>query len=462
MRNKSAYIWNTIGRFIPQGMYLITTLILARFLTPQDFGKIGVLTIFLTIANTLMDSGFGGSLINKQKVDKDDYSTIFVFNTTISAILYIVLFCFAPKIENLFNTDGISGIMRLLCLVFLINSWGIIPNTLLIKQLQFKLIMIRNVISTIIASCFGILLAFYDYGAYAIVGYQLMYASLCVIQNYYYTRYRIRFKFEYYRFRQLFSFGFFTTVCNIIDSAYENILTFLFGKYLSVQKAGYLDQAQKLEGTATQSLTTTINNVSFPILVQLRDDLKEFIVEANRITIAVIFLIFPILSLITVFSDTIIEVLYGEEWLPSAKYLSILIFAGYFVIIEYLYRNFIKSYSSVRILLYGTIFKRTIGIGIILAFVFYNANLAIWGYVASSIIGSITNIILYMYCLKLKHSNTVKNLLYSLTGQAFLLSILYFVYCVISNIYQLIIVIIAIYLIYYIATFLQLKKKSLL
>lgn len=118
MRNKSAYIWNTIGRFIPQGMYLITTLILARFLTPQDFGKIGVLTIFLTIANTLMDSGFGGSLINKQKVDKDDYSTIFVFNTTISAILYIVLFCFAPKIENLFNTDGISGIMRLLCLVF--------------------------------------------------------------------------------------------------------------------------------------------------------------------------------------------------------------------------------------------------------------------------------------------------------------------------------------------------------
>ena len=371
MQHKSEYIWALIGRIVPMLIYLGTTMILARFLTPEDFGIVGVLSIFLMVAQTLMDAGLGGSLIKEKDISDIDCSTIFVFNIVVSIILYALIVIFADTIENYFTTPGLSLVVRILCSVFIINAFGMVPNSLLMRHLQFRIITIINISSVTIAATTAIVLVIYVRNVYALVAYQIVYAIFMVVLSAIASKYKWSLKFSLVSLRHLLPFGIFTTLANVIDTIYENLTTFFFGKYLNMQQAGYLSQAKRLEEVPSLSITQTINNVAFPVLNQLRNNHIAFAQECNETFKTIMLLILPLLAVLAVFSGPIILLVLGNQWTMAAPYLSLLVIAAIFRIAETLNRTFIKSTTKVQELFRYTLIKRIVGIAIIVFSLYY-------------------------------------------------------------------------------------------
>lgn len=394
MQHKGEYIWALVGRLVPMIIYLGTTMVLARFLTPNDFGMVGVLSMFFMIARTLMDAGLGGSLIKEKEITDLDCSTIFVFNIVVSIVLYSLIFIFANTLENYFDVPGLNKVVKILCSVFIINSFGLVPFSLLTRNLQFRTITIVNIISVICASIVAIILALFKWGVYALVAYQLVNAFVIVVLSYKPSKFRPSLRFSIDSLRRLLPFGIFTTLTTTIDTIYENLTTFLFGKYLNMQQAGYLSQAKRLEEVPSQSVVQTITQVAFPVLNKLRDKENEFAEECTNTFKTVMLLILPLMVVLSIFSEPIVLLVFGKQWSAAAPYLSLLVFAAIFHIAETLNRTFIKSTTRVHELFKYTLLKRIIGIVIIFIFLYIKPLFALYGYILSTFIGYAINVFL--------------------------------------------------------------------
>lgn len=395
MQNKSAYIWGLLSKIGPQGLYLVTTMILARYLSPDDFGMIGVLSIIFVVANVLLDSGLGGSLIKEKEISAIDCSSITCFNLIVSLIIYITLFLTAEFIENLFAVDGLAEVVKVLGLIFPITGMGIVPKSLMQRNIDFKTIFWNYFASVFLGCVCSLLIAFKGGGVYALVGYQIVTCLSNTILNFIYSKYRLSLRFSLNSLKRLLPFGLFTSCITIIDTIYENLMTSMIGKYMNIQQAGYMYQAKRIEETMSTSLASTIGTVTYPVLTRLNDNAEVFNKEALSTIRAISYLSFPILMLVAVFADDIIVLMFGRDWLPSGFYLETLTFAGIFVIIETLIRNMIKALCEVEKLMVATIVKRSIGITILFVCLYVKAEYIVYGYILSTIIGCIINIVLF-------------------------------------------------------------------
>lgn len=395
MQHKSVYVWGLVARFAPAVILLVTNMILTRLLTPQDFGTIGVLAIIYTIANTLIDSGLGGSLVKENDLKKIDCSTILTFNIAVSALLYFVIFLLSGKLEVFFQISGLSTIVKVLSLTIIISSFGVVPNAVLLKNLQFRTTFIISIISVTLASMVAIILAFLKFGIFSLVIYQILFTLTQVILSNILSHYKLSFAFSYDSFKKIIPFGIYTSIITIIDTTYENILTTLTGKYLNVKHAGYVSQSKRIDDGLSYSIAMTIGTVTFPILTKLKDDLVAFKEETHSIYKTFPLILFPLLMLVAVYSTETITLLFGDQWIESGKYLTGFMFAGVFLVLEALLYGFIKALCLVDRLALVTIIKRIIGIGIIVVTLIFFPRFVIEGYILSSLIGFVANSLLF-------------------------------------------------------------------
>lgn len=426
MQHKSAYVWGLLGRFAPQGIHLITTMILARCLTPEDYGKVGVLAIIFTVANVLLDAGLGGSLVKEKKLTSVDCSTIGLFNLIVSVIIYAILFVSADYVEAYFAIEDLSSILRYISLVFPFTALGIVPKALLNRKLAFKETFFNSIVGVIVASVVSVIMAFNGCGVYSLVAYQVVVESVTVICNCITAKYVISFQFSFASLKRLLPFGIYTSLITIIDTVYGNLMTVLIGKYLTVQQAGYMSQAQKIEGVSAASIASAVNIVSFPIMTKLKDDKTSFEKEAMSTISIISSFSFPILMTIAVFSEEVLRILLGSQWIGASNYLQILSFAGMFIIIETLVRNFVKSLCEVKRLLYATIIKRIVGICIIIITFCISSSGIAYGYLMSSIVGFLINLILYTKLMKISAKKIMYKILMIMLPNILYFFIMYF------------------------------------
>lgn len=395
MQNKKAYLWGLLSRFAPQAIYLLTTLILARFVTPDAFGTIGVLAVIFTVANILLDSGLGGSLIKEKNISDIDCSSIGLFNIVVSLTIYLTLFFTSTYIQDYFNIEGLANVVKTISIVFPITAIGIVPLTLLKRNLQFDRIFISSISGVILASIVAIIIAVLGGDIYALVAYQIIVNLVNVILNFAFSKYKLSIKFSYSSLKRLIPFGFFTSVVSIVDTIYENIMTMLTGKFLNVQTAGYLYQAKRLEETTSTSVAMAVGTVAFPILTKLKDDLCVFRTECIKTLDTISLIAFPLLIVVSIFSEEVIILLFGKQWVLSASYLKVLMICGIFILTEQLMLSFIKSLGKVDRLMYFTLVKRIIGLSVLLATLLLDANLLVYGYLITTVIGCAFNVLLY-------------------------------------------------------------------
>jgi len=424
-------------------------MILARFLSPSDFGMVGVLSIFFVIANTLMDAGLGGSLVKESELSNIDCSTIFVFNLTVSLVLYLLLFAFSGAIERYFKVEGLANVVKVLCLIFVVNSLGLVPRSLLSRSLRFKILTIINIVGVIVAAVTSIGFAVFHFGVFALVAYQLAEAVVKVLLSIRASRFAISFRFSWSSLRRLIPFGVFTTITTTIDTIYENLIPFLFGKFLNMQQAGYLSQAKRLEEVPSQSIAMTISSVAFPILTRLRNDGAKFAHECNNTFKTILLLALPLLFTMSLFSEPIILLIYGPQWQPAAYYLALLIFAAIFHLAETLNRSFIKSTTRVSILLSYTVIKRIVGISIIFACLFIKTQLVLIGYIISTFIGFLFNVYLLSRVSEVTVWKQFKIFLFVLLPNAVYYVLMYFLFARVHNLAAQIAICLSMLSIYY-------------
>lgn len=330
LKNKTVRgaFWALVERLGTQVVSFVVGMILARLLTPNDYGTVALLSIFLAVATVLMDGGFSSALIQKKNATELDFNSVFYLCLGLSVILYAVLFAAAPYIAAFYNTPVLKDILRIsaLCLIFgAVNS---IQNAELSRKMLFHLSFRISVITTIASSIVGVTLAFLGYGPWALVWSSLSSGFVSVIARWIIIAWRPRLMFSFRSLRSLFNFGWKMTAIFAIDSIVKNIYGVLIGKLYSKSDLAYFNKGKSVPDLVMGTVEGTIGRVTFPALMQLQDDKSRLRNAMRRMITTSTFFVFPMMVGLGVCAPSIIRLLYGNQWDIAIPYMQVFCFCS--------------------------------------------------------------------------------------------------------------------------------------
>lgn len=360
-------IWSGIGRIGTVGISFISNMVLARLLMPADFGCIGMLYVFIAISGIFISGGLGQALIQKKNPTHIDYTTVFYWNLAMSLVFYLILFFSAPAIAHFYKIPLLKDVLRVQSIVLFIQSFSIVQANQLQKQLRFKELSTRNIVSALAGMVIAIIMAFCGCGVWSLVASALLSATVSVILLWKMSTWRPTWEFSFQSLKELFSFGGLMLLSNLVETIYTNIQSLIIGRWYTAKDLGYYSQAKKLEEVPTNSLSAIVNEVSFPIFSALQDDKKALLTGVRKNIKAITYLNFPLMVLMIVIAHPLINLLYGPKWSTSAPYFQILCISSMIYTLNTLNTNVIKSLGRSGIYLIVQLSKRLIGIGLIIA-----------------------------------------------------------------------------------------------
>jgi teichuronic acid exporter len=322
-------IWGFLGNFINLGINFAIGIILARILSPKEFGLIGMVTIFITISEMFINSGFSQSLTRKNDCTEIDYSTVFNFNILISTLFYSALFFAAPFIAKFYGEESITNLIRVLSLSLIINSLTLIQRVIITKKLNFKLLNNTLVFSNIISGTISIILAYKGFGVWSLVFKNIIRdiisSSIFWIINKWIPIFTINKK----SFKELFGFGYKLLLSGIIGSIINNIQYILIGKYFSANELGFYTRAELFKNLPSQNIESVISSVSYPALAKIQDDSEKLTLGFKKLFLNAVFLVSFFMVGTAVIAEPLIIILVGEKWRQSIIYLQMLTVVGF-------------------------------------------------------------------------------------------------------------------------------------
>lgn len=385
-------IWASAGQISSLLITLTTNIWLARLLSPQEFGQIGIIMFFIIIANVLTDSGLGGALVRKKEATREDYSTVFVTNLVFSALCYLILIIASDAIAKFYNDPLVKKLLVVTGLVLLINALQLTQNAKLVSELKFKEKSIYRFIAVFISSFIGIYLAYIGLGVWSLVAIQLMTAGISTMLLWMFEGFYMRFYFSKGSFRELYTFGVNTTLASLLNTTFDNIYQLILGKYFSLSETGYYYQAKRLQDVPGGLINMLSQSVVFSSLAKLQNDKLAFTIAYNKITLYFLVLLGFISSFIYVYAEQIVLLLYGSEWSGAIFYMKLLTIGSFFFIQEQMNRVIFKVFNQTRKILYLEYVKKTIqSISIIIGVVYLDLQILIIGFVITNIIGYLIN-----------------------------------------------------------------------
>lgn len=358
----SGVFWSAFQKFGAMAISFVANIVLARLLSPDDFGCIGMLAIFITLSATFIDGGFGSALIQKKEPTEEDYSTIFYWNMLLSILLYGLLYFTAPHIAHFYNIPLLSAVLRVEGLVLIINALSLIQNNRLRKQLQFKKLAIIDISSAILSITISILMATKGFGIWALVAQQLLLCSFSTLFLWIVGKWHPRLVFSVKSFKELFNFGFFILLANLVNTFCNNIQGLLIGKVYNSSTMGYYSQGKKLEELSSTSISNVVDRVAYPILAEAQDDKPRMIHMLSQFITSLAYLTIPLMLLFILIAKPLIVLIYSTKWLPSVHYFQILCIAGIAISLQGINYYAVAAVGKSGRLLLWTLIKRGIGL----------------------------------------------------------------------------------------------------
>lgn len=390
-KTTSSLKWSAIERLVTQFIQLIVMLVLARILGPQAFGLIGMLAVFIAVSQVFVDSGLSSALIRKLDRSELDYSTAFYFNIGIALVCYTLLYFCAPYIASFYNKPELTSLTRILALVVIINSFGIIQRTKLSIKMDFKTQAKASLIAVTISSLTAFCLAYYNLGVWSLVAQTLVYATFNVIFLNMLHRWLPMLSFSSESFRLLFGFGLKLMLSGLIDSIYQNIYQIVIGKKFNVLDVGYFTQANQLIQTPATTMTAIIQRVTYPMLSSIQND-EQKLNSAYLLTLRLsAVVIFPILFGLGTIADPLIPQLLGPEWKSAALLASILAMGLLLYPIHAINLNYLQVKGRSDLFLKLEIIKKVIITIILIITIPYGINAICIGIVIQSYIALFIN-----------------------------------------------------------------------
>ncbi len=358
----SGVFWSALQKFGVMAISFISNIVLARLLSPDDFGCIGMLAIFIVISSTFIDGGFGSALIQKKEPTEEDYSTIFYWNMILSLVLYGILFISAPAIARYYEIPLLSDVLRVEGIVLIINALSIIQNNRLRKQLKFRKLAIIDIVSAVISITVTIVLAANGWGIWALVAQQLMLCSITTLILWLTNKWHPKWVFSWQSFRELFNFGLFILIANLVNTFCNNIQGLLIGKIYNPATMGYYSQGKKLEELSSTSISSVVDRVAYPVLAEMQNDLPRMVRSLSRFITSLAYLTIPLMLLFILLADPMIHLIYSEKWLPAVPYFQILCIAGIAISLQGINYYAIAAIGRSGKLLLWTLVKRGVGL----------------------------------------------------------------------------------------------------
>jgi len=357
----SGVIWTFAQQFSVQIINFLVQIILARLLTPEIFGLIAMLTLFIAIGQSLMDAGMTNSLIRTKEPDQLDYSTVFVTNLLVSAGIYIVTYSIAPFIADFYNQQILKDILRVFALSFVIRSFAAVHVAKLTKEMNFKTQMKLQVPSTIVGAIVGIAMAYLGFGVWSLVWLNLSQIIIFTIQNWIFIKWRPSFVFSKERFKYHFNFGYKLTLSGLLDTIYLNLYPIVIGKYFTATKVGFFNQAETLRRFPVQQLSAVMEKVTYPLFTNIKTDEQLKSVYRKTMKLALLITV-PMMMYLILVADELFLILFGEKWLPAVPYFQILSCASIVSPLSKYNLNILKVKGRSDLFLKLEIIKKVVGI----------------------------------------------------------------------------------------------------
>ena len=392
-------VWASVDKFGTMGLQFAVNLILARILSPADFGMIGMLAIFIAVSQTLIDSGFASALIQKKTPTQTDFSTIFYWNIAFSSLLYLILYVAAPYIARFYSMPMLSEVLRVVALNLVITGALAIQRTRLQKDLAFKTICVVNIGSYICGGVLAVCMAYHGWGVWSLVWMQLVYGLASVILLAIITGWKPTFVFSRSSLKELFGFGGFIMAANILQTICQNLQGLIIGKRFSATQMGYFSQAYKLDQISSYSIPQVIVQVMYPVYSSVQDDrkrLNDIVILSMRV---ISFIIFPILSTLIIVAEPLIQFLYGDKWIPCVPYFRILCLGGFFVCLQNINFYAVAAVGKSKALFKWSFYKW----GFLLIALLIGMNFGMYGILCGMVLSSINIFIANAY-LAAKHT----------------------------------------------------------
>ena len=383
--------WSFIDNLSSSGITFLVGLVLARLLTPSEYGIMAILTIFIAVSNSIVDSGFSNALIRKTDARRVDYNTVFLFNLLVSGLLYVVLFLAAPSISRFFKEPLLVEVMRVIGWVLVINALAIIPRTLFVKEVNFKTQTKISLIASISSGVIGIGMALAGLGVWSLVGQQLSRQLLNTLFLWIYCTWRPAWEFSMQSFKELFGFGSKILLSGLLNTIFNEIYSLVIGRCYTSAQLGQYTRANQFNQIFSSNLTTVIQRVSYPVLSSIQDE-SERLREAYRKVIKSTMLIsFACMLGLAAVARPLILILIGEKWLPAVGFLQIICFSGMLYPLHAINLNILQVKGRSDLFLRLEIIKKIIAVGPLVLGVLYSIEYMLWGSVCTSLIAYFLN-----------------------------------------------------------------------
>lgn len=362
----SNFFWKFAERIGAQFVTLVVSIILARILSPEHYGTISVILVFINLANVFISSGFTASLIQKKDSDELDFSTIFYFNVLFSIALYAIIFFSAPYIESYFGLPDLGLALKILGLKIPVSAFNSIQQTYVAKHMLFRKLFWSTIGGTLASAVVGIWMAYNGYGVFALVGQYLTNGIIGTVVLWFTIRWRPLLKFSFVRFKGLYGYGWRNLFTYLVRTLYDDIYSLVIGKKYSSADLAYYTKGKQYPNLIVSNLNTSLCSVLFPAFVRFQDD-NEKLKEALRRAISLgTFILSPFLIGMAVCATPFIEILLTSKWLFCVPYLQIVCLYQLFIPMSSSNLQVVKSLGRGDVLLKLEIIKRIVGVLILL------------------------------------------------------------------------------------------------
>lgn len=377
-RTVTGVIWSAFDSLSGLLINVICSLIVARLLTPADFGIVGMITVFSAIGLIIIDSGFGQALIRKSDATEIDFSSVFYFNLLISIIVYFGLYFFSPAIERFYEIHDLAKISRVVFLIIPLNAIGLIQNTILTKKIDFKTMGIISFVSAVLSGVIGIALAYYLRSVWAIVCQMVSMYFFRTLLLWIIAKWRPLRKFSFQSIKSMFPYASNLLFTGLFGTIVNNICPLIIGKIYDATQLGYYSQADKLQKLPSTTTTGIIQRVTFPVLVEIQNDDDRLQLAYKKLLSVAVFFISPIMICLIIVAQPLFSVILGEQWMVAAGYFKILCVTGLLYPIHSLSLNLINIKGKSRLLFYLEVTRKTIFLLIILISMYFSIEFFIW------------------------------------------------------------------------------------
>lgn len=387
LKDKTAkgLLWGGVSNGIQQLLNLAFGIFLARLLTQADYGMVGLLTVFSSIASALQEGGFISALNRKKEVSHEDYNAVFWFNASCSVVIYLLLYLAAPLVADFYNEPQLTPLARYLFLGFVISSLNIVPRAMMFRNLMVKEMNLITLIALTISGIVGVTMAANGFAYWGIATQTIVFVSMMTLLSYAFTRWHPSLHVNIQPIKDMIGFSSKLVVTNVFTIINQNLFANLIGKFYSVKEVGNFSQANKWNQMGHTFVNSMLNGVAQPVFAKVDEDRERQLRVFRKLLRFTAFVSFPAMFGLSLVSQEVIVIAITEKWLASAHILSVLCIWGAFVPINNLFANLIITRGHSNIYMWSTIALCLLLLGAVIGAYPFGFEWMLWAFVGINI-----------------------------------------------------------------------------